>query len=50
MAAAQVRSVLLRALFEPDFHDLLSTSPEKALQGYDLSEDEKAALTKPWPK
>ena len=47
MATNDVRNVMLRALFEPDYHNLLSTDPEKALQGYALTDQEKSALIKP---
>lgn len=47
--ATTVRDVLLRALFEPQFHTLLSTDPDSALAEYSLSDDEKAALKSPGP-
>lgn len=42
-----VRNILLRALFEPDFHNALISNPEKAIRGYDLSDEEKQLLINP---
>lgn len=42
-----VRNILLRALFETDFHNLLLANPEKAIQDYDLTDVEKQLLIKP---
>lgn len=50
MPSTDVRDVLLRAMFEPDYHAQLTATPERALHGYNLTDDERAALTKPSPE
>lgn len=47
MASSDVRNIMLRALFEPDFHNQLVTDPERALTEYPLSDEERRALTNP---
>ena len=47
MSSNAVRSVILRVMFDLDYHDLLATDPGKALREYDLTDREKSALTKP---
>jgi len=47
MAASDVRTVLLRTLFDADFHHQMLASPETALADYNLTEQEKAILSKP---
>lgn len=42
-----VRNILLRALFDPDFHNLLVTEPEHALKDYQLSDEERNILLQP---
>lgn len=42
-----VRNVLLRALFEPEFYNLLLTDVDAALVGYDLSDEERRAVQSP---
>ena len=42
-----VRNILLRALFEPEFHNQLLTKPKEALAGYTLSDAERKALLEP---
>jgi hypothetical protein len=45
--STNVRNILLRALFEPDFHNLLLTDPGKALKEYSLSDKETEVLKNP---
>lgn len=47
MAASNVRNILLRALFEPSFHNLLLTDPDAAIRGYDLDDKEISAIKNP---
>lgn len=47
--SSNVRNILLRALFEPEFHNLLVSNPDEALKGYPLSRDEENALKNPGP-
>jgi len=42
-----VRNILLRALFEPGFHNLLLTNSDVALSSYDLNDEERRVLQKP---
>jgi hypothetical protein len=47
MAASDVRNILLRAMFEPQFHSVLLADPERAFQDYNLTHDEREVLRKP---
>lgn len=47
--SSTVRGIVMRALFEPDFHNLLVTKPDQALAGYDLTQEESQALKNPSP-
>jgi hypothetical protein len=47
MSTTDARNVLLRALFDADFHAQLIADPERAIQGYDLTDQERAALIHP---
>jgi hypothetical protein len=49
MAASDVRAVVLRALFEPEYLSQLAANPATALQDYNLTKEESDALTKPGP-
>jgi hypothetical protein len=49
MAADDVRNVLRRALFEPDFYNELIANPTRALHGYALANEESEALARPGP-
>jgi hypothetical protein len=42
-----VRNILLRTLFDSDFHSLLLANPERAIKDYDLTENERQLLIKP---
>ena len=44
MASEVLESVLRRARDDGHFYQLLQSEPTKALEGYDLSEDERLAL------
>lgn len=44
MSIETVQNIIGRAVTEPDYRDLLLGDPEKALEGYELTEDEAAAL------
>jgi ribosomal protein L11 methyltransferase len=44
MSRENVHLILSRAILEPDFRALLFEQPDSALQGYDLTEHESAAL------
>ncbi|MBA2353646.1 MAG: hypothetical protein H0V80_03150 [Acidobacteria bacterium] len=45
MSAEAVGEILARALRERHFADLLRADPVQALRGYDLTPDERAAIT-----
>src|SRR3982751_5145485 len=45
-----IRNILLRALFEPDFHNKLLTDGEEALSGYNLTDEERRAVLAPSPE
>jgi hypothetical protein len=45
-----VRNVLLRALFDTEFHKNLLSDAAGALAEYDLTNEERQALTKPGPE
>jgi len=45
MSQESVTQVIAKALAEPDFRSLLFSKPEEALQGFDLSDDEKRGLS-----
>ena len=45
--SSNVRSIVMRALFEPDFHNLLVSKPEEAIKEYNLSQAEADALKNP---
>lgn len=47
MSAGELRKVLLRAVLDGEFFNLLSAAPEEALKDYTLTDDEKAMLTSP---
>jgi hypothetical protein len=47
MATETVRNSLVRVLLDPAFYDLITSSPEEALKGYDLTEQEKRLLAEP---
>ena len=47
MSSTNVRNILLRALFEPDFHNRLLTEPDKALKEYSLTDKEAEVLKNP---
>lgn len=47
METNNVRNILLRVLFEPEFHNQLLNDPEKALGEYNLTDKEKTVLIKP---
>jgi hypothetical protein len=44
MSKESVKQIIGRALTESDYRELLFGDPEKALEGYDLTEEEAAAL------
>ena len=44
MSIESVQTILGRAVTEPEYRDLLFSDPQAALEGYELSEEEKAAL------
>jgi hypothetical protein len=46
MSNEDVRAIIRRALTEPEYMKLLHKHPEKALKGFDLTEEEEAALKK----
>lgn len=45
-----VRNVMLRALFDAEFHKRLLSDSAGALSEYDLTKEEKGALAKPGPE
>ncbi len=47
MPSEQMRSLLLRVLFDDNFHNLMLTAPQKAMESYKLTEDEKNILSRP---
>lgn len=47
--SSNVRNIMMRALFEPDFHNLLVSNPDEALKGYSLTQPEVDALKNPSP-
>ena len=42
MSAKDIASVIARAVGDPEFADLLFTDPDRALAGYDVTEEEAA--------
>ena len=44
MSTEDVRTIIRRALTEPEYMKLLHKYPEKALKGFELTEEEEAAL------
>ena len=44
MSLEDVQTIIGRALTEAEYRELLFSEPEKALEGYELSEKEAAAL------
>jgi len=46
MSKEAVQAVISKAVSDDKFREMLFASPDKALQGYDLTEDEIAALKK----
>ena len=46
MSAEAVADILARALRERAFAELLRTEPDRALAGYDLTPDERAAIAR----
>ena len=48
--SSAVRNVLLRALFDAEFHKSLLSDSAKALSEYDLTEEERRALAEPGPE
>jgi hypothetical protein len=44
MTVQDVTEVLLRARDDPEFRHLLRTAPDRALHGYDIEPDERAAI------
>ena len=44
MSAEQVKDIIGKAVVEADYRKLLFSQPEKALEGYDLTEEERASL------
>lgn len=44
MSIENVQAIIGRALKEPDYRELLFNEPDKALEGYDLTKEEAAAL------
>jgi hypothetical protein len=44
MSLEAVQTIIGRVVMEPEYRELLFDNPEKALEGYDLSEGEAAAL------
>lgn len=44
MSLESLQTIIGRAVMEPEYRDLLFSDPEAALEGYELSEEEKAAL------
>jgi hypothetical protein len=47
MPKEDVRQVLLRILFDGEFHHLVVTDPDKALATYNLTDEERAELKNP---
>ena len=45
MGTEAIKAIILRAMNEPEFRQLLLTVPNEALRGYDLSPDEHEALS-----
>jgi hypothetical protein len=44
MSVETLKQVVARLVSEPEFRELLSSEPDQALEGYDLSAEEIAAL------
>ena len=44
MSIENVQTIIGRAVMEPEYRDLLFSEPDKALDGYELTDDESAAL------
>ena len=47
MASEPMRSLLLRVILDDNFLNLMRTNPQKAIEGYELTDDEKSALSRP---
>ena len=44
MSLENVQTIIGRAILEPEYRDLLFSDPAKALEGYDLTEEEAQAV------
>jgi hypothetical protein len=44
MSVENLQEIIGRAVTEPEFRELLFNEPDKALEGYELTEEEAAAL------
>jgi len=44
-STGEVKEVILRAVQEPEFRELLVTDPDKALAGYNLTEFQRMLIT-----
>lgn len=44
MSVESVETIISRAVTEPEYRELLFNEPDKALEGYELTEEEAASL------
>jgi hypothetical protein len=44
MTIENVQTIIGRAMVEPEYRELLFSDPDKALEGYDLTQEETQAL------
>ncbi len=44
MSVESVQQIVVRAVKEPEYKELLFSDPDKALAGYELTDEESAAL------
>jgi hypothetical protein len=44
MGIESLKTIIGRAIAEPEYRELLFSDPDKALEGYELSDEEAAAL------
>ena len=50
MSVESLQEIIGRAVMEPEFRELLFNEPDKALEGYELTEEEAASLKRLHPE